>query len=109
VAEAGAWPERPGDEEWEAVTATLTPGDRVTGTVLSHRIFGFFVRRPEHRVPGLVEITSYRPRGETPRYQASGDLKPAYPAIGSLVEAEFLGFRERERQLALRYLDPAVE
>ena len=85
--------------------SALKRGDRVRVVVLSHRVFGFFVSLREFDVPGLVEITSYRPSGVVPTYDAVAVLHPPYPEIGAEVDAEVLGFRERERQIALRYLD----
>jgi ribosomal protein S1 len=103
--EVGPWPERPGDDDWRAAAAALSKDERVFGVVLSHRHFGFFVTLRDYPgVPGLVEITSYRPDGEVPRYDANAVLDPPFLAIGSMVEAEVLGLRERERQIGLRYV-----
>lgn len=104
--DAGPWPERPDDDVWNEAGRSLRPGDLVKATVVSHRRFGFFVTLDDYGVPGLVEITSYTPR--VPRHADDGRLQPHFPDIGSTLEAEVLGLRERERRIALRYLEPPV-
>ena len=106
----GGFPARASDEDWEALSQTLSPGARVKGIVLSHHTFGFFVTIPSYRnIAGLVEITSYRPDGLIPRYDASGVLDPPFPGVGSTVEAEVLGVRDVDRRVQLRYLDLLAE
>src|SRR4051794_30722981 len=102
--DAGPWPERPGDEEWNDAARSLAPGDVVAVTVICHRRFGFFVTLDKYGIPGLVEITSYKPRSLG--YADDGRLQLRFPDIGSTLDAEVLGLRERERQVALRYLEP---
>ena len=65
----------PSDDAWAAAEATLSPSARLTGTVLSHRAFGFFVRLDDHRgVPGLVQVVDYKTKGVQPRYDHDAAL-----------------------------------
>jgi hypothetical protein len=103
VDEIGPWPQVPSDDAWAAAEATLSPSTRLTGTVLSHRAFGFFVRLDDHPdVPGLVEVVDYKPEGAQPRNDQNAVLDPPYPDIGTPVTAEVLWLRESNRQVLLR-------
>jgi predicted RNA-binding protein with RPS1 domain len=78
----------------------LTPGQLVSGTVIEHRPFGVFIDIGEDE-PGVAVITMIE---DEPRPQT-----PAFPAVGSAVDAVFLGFSGPGRQprLSLRPADIA--
>jgi ribosomal protein S1 len=78
---------------WEAVKVAFPIGTRVRGTVVQHAPYGVFVDVPGIPFKGLVQITDFRD---------SGRMTPAeYPAVGSVVEAVVLGFKEIGNQVWL--------
>lgn len=88
------------DAEWARAEAALSPGTRVSGTVVSHYHFGFFVNLDDHPdVRGLVQIVDYKSDGAQPRYGPDGLLDPPYPEIGAAITAEVLWLRESNRQV----------
>lgn len=100
----GPWPEAAGAESWATAQASVEPGVKLGGAVLCHRPFGFFVTLDDFPdVPGLVQITDYRPEGKTPRYGADGSLDPPYPEIGTKIDAEVIWLRDDNRQILMRY------
>jgi ribosomal protein S1 len=84
---------RPSDAEWAAIVERFSSGVLVSGTVLSHHIFGFFLDLGDPAI-GPVEI---------PRVRDPGDaVSPAdYPAVGSTVSAVALGGNDLQRQVHL--------
>jgi hypothetical protein len=104
--ELGPWPEPASDDAWSAAQAGLALGATVRGIVLNHRPFGFFVTLDDcPAVPGLVQITDYRPGGVLPRYGVDGIFDPPYPAVGTVVTAEVIWLRESNRQVMLRFIE----
>jgi ribosomal protein S1 len=84
---------KPADEEWAAARSRFTCGVVVTGVVLSHHPFGFFVDLGDP-VIGLAGI----PRVREP-WQPVGLLD--YPAVGKKITAVVLGAVGLQRQVRL--------
>jgi predicted RNA-binding protein with RPS1 domain len=96
--DAGEWRplwerRKPTDEEWAAAKSRFTSGVRVTGVVLSHHRFGFFVDLRDGAV-GLVEI---------PRVKDPGQLVDArdYPPVSQEITAVVLDAVDLQRQIHL--------
>jgi predicted RNA-binding protein with RPS1 domain len=89
---------KPTDEEWAAAKVRFASGGVVTGVVLSHHAFGFFVDLGGP-VTGLVEI----PRVKEPWQPA--DLRD-YPPVGQEITAVVLGPVDLQRQVHLSIRPP---
>jgi ribosomal protein S1 len=84
---------KPADEEWAAAKSRFTSGVVVTGTVLSHHPFGFFVDLGEPII-GLVEIPRVK--------EAWQPVDPRdYPPVGQEVTAVVLSAVDLQRQVHL--------
>jgi ribosomal protein S1 len=84
---------RPSDAEWSSIQTAHPPGAIVSGTVLSHHPFGFFVDLGDPAT-GLVEIPMVTDPGVS--------VSPSdYPAVGSQVRAVVLVGNDLQRQVHL--------
>jgi ribosomal protein S1 len=81
------------DIPWETVKETLPIGERLKVRVTRHWPFGVFVEIPNIPFQGLIQITDFRDEGRMTPDQ--------YPAVGSVVEAVVLGFKETGKQIWL--------
>jgi ribosomal protein S1 len=81
------------DEEWAAAKSRFTSGVVVTGVVLSHHQFGFFVDLG-YPVIGLVEIPRVKEL-----WQPVGPQD--YPPVGQKITAVVLDAVELQRQVHL--------
>jgi ribosomal protein S1 len=84
---------RPTDEQWSEISRMFTPGALVSGVVLSHHPFGFFVDLGG-AATGLVEIPRALNRDEP--------VSPSdYPPVGVTITAVVLGGNDLQRQIHL--------
>jgi ribosomal protein S1 len=84
---------KPTDEEWAAATSRYASGVAVSGVVLSHHAFGFFVDLG-YPVTGLVEIPRVKDPGQP--------VDPRdYPPVGQKITAVVLGCVDLQRQVHL--------
>lgn len=84
---------KPSDDEWAAATSRFTSGVGLTGIVLSHHAFGFFVDLGD-AVIGLVEVLRVKDPGQP---VSSRD----YPSVGQEITAVVLGMVDLQRQVHL--------
>jgi transcriptional accessory protein Tex/SPT6 len=83
----------PSESAWGAVKATLKPGDRVSGTVMTHHGFGMLIDIGQPAL-GLVEVSRIGEGG------VPGGMDN-YPPIGSTVNAVVLGLADLQRRVHL--------
>jgi ribosomal protein S1 len=84
---------KPTEEEWAAAKSRFTSGLVVTGLVLSHHPFGFFVDLG-YPILGLVEVSRVKEPG-----QPVGSLD--YPPVGQETTAVVLGAVDLQHQVHL--------
>ena len=84
---------KPSDEEWAAARSGFTSGAAITGIVLSHHPFGFFVDLGSP-VVGLVEISHVKDPDQAV-------VPEDYPAVGQEVTAVVLMAVDLQRQVHL--------
>ena len=90
------------EARWSEIKRMLPAGSRVTGTVVAHRPFGFFISVPAFPdITALVEITAF----------TDGVHHPVglddFPPVGSSIHDEVLYFADGARQLRLGRVEVA--
>jgi transcriptional accessory protein Tex/SPT6 len=84
---------KPTEEEWAAAKSRFASGVVVTGVVLSHHVFGFFVDLG-YPILGLVEVSRVKESGQP---VDSRD----YPPVGQETTAVVLGAIDLQHQVRL--------
>jgi hypothetical protein len=78
---------------WEEVKRSLPVGSMVSGVVTKHAPFGVFIKISDVPFDGLIQITDFKDAGRMTPVE--------FPAIGSILRAVVLGFKETGRQIWL--------
>lgn len=80
-------------QNWKELQQSLPAGSLVSCMVTRHAPFGVFAKIPGVPLDGLIQITDFRDEGRM--------TVDEYPAIGSVLTASVLGFKESGCQIWL--------